>query len=371
MISSMTLKRIKITNIRNLSQADLTPVSRVNILYGANGSGKTSVLEAIHFLATTRSFRTSQFRHLLSQGAQQALVFARIDPFSEQRLSALGVERDDQGNVKARYDGRTLDSAELASLLPVQVIHSGTFELLDGSPTVRRQFLDWGCFHSESAFITRWRSFKRALKQRNSLLKYGKIDPIQMQVWNREFVEQGQALTDLRDRYLQALIPEFEQILSVLLGDVPIRLGFSAGWDRKRALADMLDENFARDLQHGFTQLGPQRADLRFRLEQKNAADILSRGQKKLVVSALKLAQGSLYRRYSNRPCIYLFDDLPSELDDKHCRLFCDFISQSLDQCFITCVDPDTMTQFWASDIDLSLFHLDSGRLSHKVALGD
>ncbi|KGK42429.1 DNA recombination protein RecF [Nitrincola sp. A-D6] len=359
----MPITELQISRIRNLQTPVFSPASRINIISGQNGSGKTSILEAIHFLSTTRSFRTTELRHLVSQGEQSALVFSRVESSSSTHPLALGVERTLDGDVRVRFDGRSLDSAELASLLPVQVLYSGTFELLDGSPSVRRQFIDWGGFHADPAFITLWRGFRRALKQRNSLLKYGKIDRFQMQVWDREFVSYGELLTQHRQAYIAALLPEFKRILSVLLGDVEVELKFHSGWDSKRELMAVLADQFPREAAQGFTLSGPQRADLRFRCGGVNAADRLSRGQKKLVVSALRLAQGQLFRQKADRPCIYLIDDLPSELDEPHARLFCQFLERSQDQCFITCVEPDTLTEFWSPDTDLALFHLDAGHL--------
>lgn len=360
----MSISHLKISGIRNLQAVEFPPASRINIISGQNGSGKTSVLEAIHFLSSTRSFRTSELRHVLTQSQEAALVFSRVLAPGSTQPSPLGVERRLNGDVRVRFDGRSLDAAELASLLPVQVLYSGTFELLDGSPSIRRQFVDWGGFHADTQFIQLWRGFRRALKQRNSLLKYGKIDRFQMQVWDREFVAYGTQLTAHRRAYIDALVPQFERILKVLLGDVSIELKFYPGWDSKRSLDEVLLDQFEREAAQGFTLTGPQRADLRFRWDGVNAAERLSRGQKKLVVSALRLAQGQLYRLQSQRPCIYLIDDLPSELDEPHVRLFCQFLEQSHDQCFITCVDPDTLTEFWSPDTDLALFHLDAGHLT-------
>jgi len=360
----MSISYLNISGVRNLMTPEFNPSPRINIISGKNGSGKTSILEAIHFLSTTRSFRTHEIRHLLTQGQEAALVFSRVLDAQHNHPLPLGVERRLTGDVRVRYDGRSLDSAELASLLPVQVLYSGTFELLDGSPSVRRQFLDWGGFHADIQFINLWRGFRRALKQRNSLLKYGKIDRLQLQVWDREFIAYGEQLTKHRRAYLDRLIPEFNRILSILLEDITIELKFFSGWDSKRSLEEVLTDQIDREIQQGFTLAGPQRADLRFRADGINAADRLSRGQKKLVVSALRLAQGQVYRQHSDRACIYLVDDLPSELDEPHAQLFCEFLEQSDDQCFITCVEPDSLTKFWSPETDLALFHLDAGSLS-------
>jgi DNA replication and repair protein RecF len=367
----MPLKQLSIQHIRNLSSVSLKPLSRINILYGDNGSGKTSVLEAIHFLGLTRSFRGSQFRHLVQEGESRALVFAQADPLAQGQSKPLGVERSLDGDVRARFAGENLGATELAELLPLQVINSDTFDLLDGSPGVRRQFLDWGAFHADPAFIQHWRGFWRALKQRNSLLKCGKIDPRVRRVWDAELIHYAEQMTALRQAYIDRLRPDFEAALSVLLQGLEVRLLFSPGWDRKKGLEVLLAESFERDLRQGFTSLGPQRADLGFKVGSLNAADRLSRGQKKLVVSAFRLAQGALFHRLSNRACIYLIDDLPSELDERHCRQFCEFLEASANQCFITCVDPGLLSRIWQPETDVALFRVESGTLTHEGAPGD
>ncbi len=367
----MPLKQLKIQHVRNLADVDLSPLSRINILYGENGSGKTSVLEAIHFLGLTRSFRNSQFKHLVTEGGDQALVFAQADPLGTGQVKPLGVQRHVDGQVRARYAGSSLGATDLAELLPIQVINSDTFDLLDGSPGVRRQFLDWGAFHADAGFIHQWRGFKRALKQRNSLLKCGKIDPRVRRVWDAEFVQYAEQMTALRQAYIEQLRPDFEAALSALLQGVEVRLLFSPGWDLGKGLELLLNESFERDLRQGFTSLGPQRADLRFKVGTLNATDRLSRGQKKLVVSAFRLAQGALFHRLSNRACIYLIDDLPSELDERHCRQFCEFLQASANQCFITCVDPAYLSKIWQPETDVALFSVESGTLTHRGAPGD
>ena len=298
----MPLKQLQIQNIRNLASVSLAPLSRINILHGDNGSGKTSVLEAIHFLGLTRSFRGSQFRHLLQEGQQQALVFAQADPLGQGQSKPLGVERSLEGDVRARYAGQSLGATDLAELLPLQVINSDTFDLLDGSPGVRRQFLDWGVFHADPAFIQHWRGFRRTLKQRNSLLKCGKIDPRVRKVWDAELVHYAEQMTELRQAYIDRLRPDFDAALSALLQGVEVRLLFSPGWDRKKGLEALLAESFERDLRQGFTSLGPQRADLRFKVGSLNVADRLSRGQKKLVVSAFRLARARCFIASATAP---------------------------------------------------------------------
>lgn len=359
----MSIVRLDIQQIRNLHSVSIEPSPHINILHGANGSGKTSVLEALHMLGLGRSFRTQNVRHLIQHQTGHCMVAADIDPLGIGSPQRLGIQREVSGNSLMRYAGNNIDISTLAELLPLQVINSDTFGLLEGSPQDRRQYIDWGVFHAESSFIQLWRGFKRALKQRNTLLKCGKIDPRLRQAWDQEFIRHAELLTAQRANYIEQLRPEFETILAKLLDGIEVEIGFRPGWDQKKPLDEVLADSFERDMRQGFTGYGPQRADLKVKADGHNAAERLSRGQKKLVVSALKLAQGSLFHRLSQRACIYLIDDLPSELDSHHSRMFCDFLAASSNQCFITCVDRDALDRQWQPDINITHFTVDNGEV--------
>lgn len=359
----MAISKLRIHRVRNLSALSLIPSPAINLIYGENGSGKTSVLEAIHLLGLARSFRTSQARHLIQAEQSDCVVYAEVDPLNQGEQKPLGVERLLEGDPRIRFAGQDIDLSTLAELLPLQVINADTFQLLEGSPAHRRQFLDWGVFHADPMFIQLWRGFRRVLKQRNSLLKCGKIDPRLREVWDREFVSFANALTEHRRDYLTRLIPVFDQSLENLLPGIRIELGFQSGWDSKRGLDEVLATSFERDLALGYTASGPQRADLRVKADGHSAAERLSRGQKKLVVSALKLAQGNLFQAMHKRPCVYLIDDLPSELDQQHNQLFCSLLEQSGNQCFITCVDHRTLLEHWRPETAIATFHIADGAL--------
>lgn len=365
----MRISRLKLSNIRSISALSFDAAPDINIIHGPNGSGKTSILEGIHLLSIARSFRTHQSRHVITEGQPLTTCFAQIE--GPDGGGSLGIERTLQGELRVRYRGEDIDLTTLASLMPLQVIDSDTFNLLDGSPSVRRQFIDWGAFHHTPGFISVWRGFQRALKQRNSLLKRGTIERSLKEVWDREFILHAERLTELRRAYIEALLPHFAEISEQLVREVKTELKFSPGWDTDQSLQQLLDESFERDMRQGFTSVGPQRADLRFKVGNRAAAEHLSRGQKKLVVSALKLAQGQLYAAQRGQPCVYLIDDLPAELDRGHLGTFCEYLKQSGSQCFITCVEPSSMLEVWGTETDGALIQLESGQLTAKQRFGE
>ena len=134
------------------------------------------------------------------------------------RQSNLGVSRDRQGDFQIRIDGQNARSAaQLAETLPLQLINPDSFRLLEGSPKIRRQFLDWGVFHVEPRFLPAWQRLQKALKQRNSWLRRGTLDAVSQAAWDRELCLASDEIDGYRRSYIQQLKPVFEQTLSELV----------------------------------------------------------------------------------------------------------------------------------------------------------
>ena len=165
----MSIRRLRISQLRNIRQAELE-LGRVNLLSGPNGSGKTSVLEAVFVLGSGRSFRAARLDPVIHHDASQFTVFASLQGEGNDGAPiAIGVSRSRDGNFAGRIQGQAIrNSAELARRLPLQLINSDTFDLLVGGPKVRRQFLDWGVFHVEHGFHRTWLDVHRCLRQRNA-----------------------------------------------------------------------------------------------------------------------------------------------------------------------------------------------------------
>jgi len=357
----MSLTRVTVTAVHNLHPVTLSPSPRINILHGDNGSGKTSVLEAIHLLGLARSFRSSRLLPVIQYEQVACTVFGQV-LLADGRLSSLGISRERQGDFQIRIDGQNARSAaQLAETLPLQLINPDSFRLLEGAPKIRRQFLDWGVFHVEPRFLPAWQRLQKALRQRNSWLRHGTLDAASQAAWDRELCLASDEIDGYRRTYIQALKPVFERILSELVDLKGLTLSYNRGWDKDRQLDEVLRASLSRDQQIGHTQAGPQRADLRLRSGAHNATDILSRGQQKLVVCALRIAQGHLVSQAKRGQCIYLVDDLPSELDEQHRRALCCLLEELHCQVFITCVDHELLREGWRTDTPVAMFHVEHG----------
>jgi DNA replication and repair protein RecF len=359
----MTLKRLLIQNLRNLTSVDISPSPDVNLIYGENGSGKTSILEAINLLALGRSFRSHKHKALINYQQAAFTVFGRVhgDDHSE---VPIGISRTQEGDAFFKVNGAAVPSAaDLAVYLPVQVINSDTFLLLEGSPKVRRQFIDWLVFHVEPKFFPTWKAIQRCLKHRNSLLRRDRIDGFELASWDQELV----GLTETIDKFRAACITELNASLDKLLDEFVkvegIKLVYYRGWDRETAYAEVLAAGIERDQRLRYTHLGSHRADLRITVRGQDAAEVLSRGQQKLLVCALKIAQGLVFNRLTGRKCIYLVDDLPAELDEKHRALLVHWLDAMKTQVFVTGVEQEILLASWRekSQINLKMFHVEQG----------
>ena len=361
----MTLNRLLIQNLRNLEGVDITPSAQVNLIFGENGSGKTSILEAVNLLALGRSFRSHKHKPLIRHQQTSFTVFGKVRVQDGSDVP-IGINRTLEGEASFKANGVMVPStADLAAYLPVQVINSDTFLLLEGSPKVRRQFIDWLVFHVEHAFFPAWRSIQRCLKHRNSLLRRDRIDPFELVPWDKELVLLTEQIHEFRLASFHRFQEVFDELCKEFIKLDGIKLSYYCGWDKDKNYAEVLAAGIERDQRIGYTQAGSHRADLRITIDGQDAAEILSRGQQKLLVCALKIAQGYVFTRITGRKSVYLVDDLPAELDEKHRALLVKWLATMGTQVFITGVERDVLLSSWQDkpEITPKLFHVEHGRV--------
>ncbi|WKE65684.1 DNA replication/repair protein RecF [Gallaecimonas kandeliae] len=358
----MSVTQLVLNRFRNIDTLQLEPGPGFNCILGPNGSGKTAILEALHFLGLGRSFRTNQPARAIQDGQNDFLLFARKE--EQGRVHQLGMQRDRTGNLSLRLDGETPERlAAFAEVLPLQLITPESFELLTGGPAHRRQFLDWGVFHVESGFLGCWGRVKRLLKQRNALLKRRPKRYDELSYWDSELARYSGQLTALRQAYVADLIPALEPMLQRLLPRYQVTLEFAQGWDKSQSLDAVLANQFERDQMLGFTQSGPHKADLRIKVDGIPVQELFSRGELKLLVCALKLAQAALLKDKKQRRVSFLIDDLPAELDAEKRLALTSALAETQAQVFVTAIDADKVNDMVAPLSDARLFHVKQGRL--------
>lgn len=358
----MRLTRLEVRGLRRLSEVAISPGRGLNLVIGDNGAGKTSLLEAIHLLAYGRSFRGRVRDGLVATGVPALEVYASWEDEQAGRPRKAGLRHGGQ-SWDGRLDGAPVGSlGELCAALAVVSFEPGSHALVSGGGEPRRRYVDWGLFHVEPAFLPLWRRYARALKQRNSLLKQ-RIAAPQLDAWDRELAEAGEPVTDLRQRYLQQLQPPLERIsdeLVPMLGAATLE--FQPGWRRDElSLADALLLARERDLQAGFTSVGPHRADWRIRHGALPGGEALSRGQAKLTALTCVLAQAEHYAGLRGEWPVVLLDDLASELDRGHQQRVLGRLLAGDAQVFITGTEAPAASVL--NDRDHVVFHVEQGRI--------
>ncbi|MDO4697240.1 MAG: DNA replication/repair protein RecF [Pasteurellaceae bacterium] len=358
----MPLSRLLINNFRNLNAVDLDLSHGFNFLVGENGSGKTSVLEAIFYLGHGRSFKSHISNRIIHYDQPQFTLFGGIE--EEKHQWSVGIQKSRQGDTVLKINGEDGKKiSDLAHLLPMQVITPEGLSLLNGGPTYRRAFLDWGLFHQYAEFYQHWANLKRLLKQRNAALAqvrtYAELRP-----WDMELARLAQTVSQLRADYAEALRPEIEQTCQFFLPELEISVSFHQGWEKESDYAEILAKGFERDRAIGYTMVGPQKADFRFRANGLPVEDVLSRGQLKLLMCALRLAQGEYLMSQKQRQCLFLIDDFASELDPIKRALLAERLRQSQSQVFVTAITQDQLQQMqWQEQHNDRCFAVKQGHI--------
>ncbi len=332
----MILGQLQIRQLRCLADASLELAPGLNLLLGANGAGKSSVIEAIHLLGYGRSFRGRVRDGLVRTGSPHLEVYAEwTDQYAQPHRAGL---RHTGTSWEARLDGASVPSlTALCAEVAVVTFEPGSHDLIGGGGEHRRRFLDWGLFHVEPEFFPVWRRYTRALKQRNSLLKSGP-PAAALLPWDRELAEAGESLTRLRQRYLDRLEPWIAAEAAAFLGELgDTTIEFRPGWRRgDLPLADALLISRDRDLVVGHTTVGPHRADWRIGFAALAGGEALSRGQEKLTALACILGQARGVAADCKGWPLVCLDDLASELDPEHQRQVLDSVLASGAQVLLT-----------------------------------
>jgi DNA replication and repair protein RecF len=345
------ISRLTLMGLRNLASIELTFENTAPVLItGANGAGKTAILEGIHLLASGRSFRESRLQRLQQWQADQVTLFAEVE--NRQGSQQLGWQRH-KSETQLRLNGENARAqAELAWHLPVQIFSPESHDLLINGPSERRRFCDWGAFYQHPPFLLAWRHYQHALRQRNHALRQGAPDK-EVALWHQPLWQAAEQVDAARQDYCSALsatVAAFAPQISDSLND--ISLSYHRGWREDESLPDIWAQQIEHDRQLGYTQAGPHRADLKLRSQGRDALSIFSRGQQKLLALTLMLSQAKLLSESINESPILLLDDLPAELDAAHRQRVLAVLPQLNTQVFLTATDANSlplnaMSQHW------------------------
>lgn len=373
---------LKITHLRNLTSAHLS-LADCNIFIGENGSGKTSLLEAVFLLSRGKTFRHHEPKRYISHHQRACTVWAKT------HASTLAISKTlDNKNLATttlKLGGQNIATqSPLSYALPVLPIDPSGMSLLEEGSQTRRQMLDWLAFHVKPEFYGEWLTYQRLLKQRNLLLKspniHERVDEVQ--AWDYQLVHHANRLHECRLAVFDLWQKQFKNTLASLLPTYQdnIHLSYQAGFDEKVGLLAILHERLHADIELGYTRVGVHRADVVAILKQTSndgkirvqAVDVLSRGEKKLLITALKLAQLQVICEHGAYPVV-LIDDIDAELDHHAINKLLNTTLTLPCQLIMTSLQTDTAKLIAQKIKDLTLaksvkmFHVKQGQITETT----
>ena len=333
---------------------------------GRNGAGKTSALDAVHILGTGKSFTTSQVSKAIRDEQPGLQVVGRIKYGGAE--SVIGIRRLRGGGGETRLSGAPVKAlSELARELPLVLLNADSLNALREGPEARRRLIDQMVFHVEHSFISVWQRYHQALKQRNILLRKacGGDDG----AWISEMAVVGEQVHRSRERVTALLSDELSEVLASMGVELPgMSLVLRSGWASGESLTNALTTSAHSDRQRGFTQVGPHRGDLQCLVGSGLANEVLSRGQMKVLMSALRVAQGRVLAEVTGRSPVFLLDDVGAELDGDNVRAVFSVLAEKKAQVLATTVSLGDLAR-WADFTPLTVFHVEQGVITETNSM--
>ncbi|WP_026376036.1 DNA replication/repair protein RecF [Aestuariibacter salexigens] len=369
----MKLHSLQISDFRNLSNIDINLDPSLNVFVGVNGSGKSSLLEAIHYLGYGRSFRSSKHHSVIQHGKSKFVVHAKMEDVINNKMFSTGLSRSDKDDVTVSINGyKDMRLADLVSLIPIQIFTPQSSDVVIGAPGLRRKFLDWVVFHVEHSFNEQVGYFNKALKQRNALLKgiqrsgnLAESDRQQIDYWTQAITTYGNALDEARRACFDRLKPYFLRNFERFITEFSVEISYHRGWQEGSDLYDELQGRMHTDLKYGYTSIGPQKCDLLIKADGMPAAEILSRGQLRMLVAALQLSQSEFLSNSSRKQTLFLLDDISAELDESKRETFVDMLLACGSQLMLTAIDNDQLA-FLRKHKNKKMFHVEHGQVNEE-----
>lgn len=318
----MILETLTPRHFRNLAETQTAFHPVANLLVGDNGQGKTNVLEAIYFLATTKSFRTARIEHLIAFDRAELFIQGSVQRESVHKSLSIGFHAGEHRRRELMMNGQKSTLAEYLSGISVLAYSASRLEVLRGGPEERRRFLDRGIAALHPGYLGDLGRYNRALRQRNALLqdiRKGRAPARALDPWDEELVASAQPILSARDAYVAQLRQAHRQVVAAHayhIDDVEM-IYRPNGWPGEKAEVELerARQQRPREIRLGHSLIGPHRDDVEFLWKRRPAGEVLSGGELKMTLLFLKFAKLTLHTERHRQPPIFLLDDLDAELD--------------------------------------------------------
>ncbi|HEX71873.1 MAG TPA: DNA replication/repair protein RecF [Candidatus Hydrogenedentes bacterium] len=357
----MLITSLQYRLFRGLEDAVFEPAPGVNIIFGANAQGKTSVLEAILYAATTRSHRTAADAEIARHGGREFHVVAN----ATSRECPVTIEAHWWKGAK-RFKVNGLAQSRLSDILGrvcAVFFSPEDIALVKGAASGRRLFLDMELSQLHPPYLRALQQYRQALRQRNELLRQRHCDSDMLAVWEAQLAEHGRMLMTDRCAAVSELSAIATELYAQLIEDEPLTLVYQPDVDAPDAIGETLQRTRSADIARKATGRGPHRDEMEIRIADKSARAYGSQGQQKSAALVLKLAEVELMRRRMGEYPVVLLDEAPAELDSRRARRLMNAIPGAA-QAVITTAQP--LQALPISSENAAIFHIERGRLEQR-----
>ena len=310
----MSIARVFIKNFRLFRELDLDLNENNLLIIGPNGSGKTSVLEAINLLISRKSIRTRDLKECINDDSEGFSLGLEI----KNKHEVLTIKAAKQANKRVTIKSEAGNTTAMKENLPiVQFIHAKDLRMIEGETELRRDFFNKTMFHVEHSSEIDYKNYKKALSQRNISLKR-KVSEGELKVWNEALIDTGNTLAEKQKSFFKGIFKKsLERVKKVETEDIFLNQ-IKKGWPDHISLKRALVESTEKDRALGYTSVGPHRLDFNYLIDNKLAKSFLSRGQQKLLIILSFFKFNDILSIKNESGIVYLIDDITSELDQEN-----------------------------------------------------
>ncbi len=359
----MIIKKFRARDFRNIKSCDIEFSPGVNLLHGNNAQGKTNCIEGIYLFSRGKSFHAREDRELVRFGSEGFNI--SIEYETEKGPESLEYAMFGKDRVRKKNGYKIGSVSEMIGSFRSVLFYPDDLKLVKGGPEERRNFLNVAISQCYPSYIKYYSSYKKALENRNCLLKFALkgmyTDEREIISWSESMAEYASHIYIMREEYINRLSKYAEGIMrEISEGKEELSLSYESDIasglsDRERIKEEykrVFSENLVRETAAGVTLFGPHRDDIKITINSKDARTFASQGQQRSVVLSLKLAEGEVIRELCGEYPVFLFDDVLSELDERRRRYV---LSGTKDkQVIITSCEPDELLGFINLRIDVS-----------------
>lgn len=327
-----------------MRRVHLEPSPGINVIRGENAQGKTSLLEAVLFGATSKSHRTSTETELVGHGAEGFSLDLHVrrrdrDVMIQSRWRQ-GVKRFKVNGVPQTRVSEILGKVKVVLFTPEDIA------LVKGGASLRRRFLDMELSQLHPAYLNALQQYRQALRHRNELLRGVRVDEEVLHVWDEQLVRTGTVLIRERAAFVTEVAALAAQAYGRIAGGEAFSLAYEPDVGPEESLREALERARASDIRQGMTRRGPHRDDLAFLVAGRGARSHGSQGQQKSAVLALKLAELELVKGHTGEYPILMLDEVLAELDERRGRQLFEALDGSV-QCLLTTTELEDRRGFF------------------------